>query len=156
MLYIQFRMLRGHYAKMTRGLFPKRIIRYAGLTEPPMCTSAYLANVRPDHISSSYWFRSKKCSALARPRAGRYEYSPVCPSSVSELQCTVLASFLQSFVFATSLFTAPARPLLTRAAAAERLAGALSGTAPHRSVEDTVGFATSMLSGVTWRSGGPR
>jgi hypothetical protein len=69
---------------------------------------------------------------------------------------TVLASFLQSFVFATSLFTAPARPLLTRAAAAERLAGALRGTAPHRSVEDTVGFATSMLSGVTWRSGGPR
>ena len=63
MLYRQFRMLRGHYAKMTRGLFPKRIIRYAGLTEPPMCTSAYLANVRPDHISSSYWFRSKKCSA---------------------------------------------------------------------------------------------
>ena len=62
MLYRQFRMLRGHYAKMTRGLFPKRIIRYAGLTEPPMCTSAYLANVRPDHISSSYWFRSKKCS----------------------------------------------------------------------------------------------
>ena len=70
MLYRQFRMLRGHYAKMTRGLFPKRIIRYAGLTEPPMCTSAYLANVRPDHISSSYWFRSKKCSAclLARTR----------------------------------------------------------------------------------------
>ena len=63
MLYRKFRMLRGHYAKMTRGLFPKRIIRYAGLTEPPMCTSAYLANVRPDHISSSYWFRSKKCSA---------------------------------------------------------------------------------------------
>ena len=62
MLYRKFRMLRGHYAKMTRGLFPKRIIRYAGLTEPPMCTSAYLANVRPDHISSSYWFRSKKCS----------------------------------------------------------------------------------------------
>jgi hypothetical protein len=44
-------------------------------------------------------------------------------------QGTVLASFLQSFVFATSLFTAPARPLLTRAAAAERLAGALRGTA---------------------------
>ena len=60
-------MLRGHYAKMTRGLFPKRIIRYAGLTEPPMCTSAYLANVRPDHISSSYWFRSKKCSAYMYP-----------------------------------------------------------------------------------------
>ena len=64
MLYRKFRMLRGHYVKMTRGLFPKRIIRYAGLTEPPMCTSAYLANVRPDHISSSYWFRSKKCSGL--------------------------------------------------------------------------------------------
>ena len=52
---------------MTRGLFPKRIIRYAGLTEPPMCTSAYLANVGPDIISSRYWFRSKKCSeALSR------------------------------------------------------------------------------------------
>ena len=65
MLYRKFRMLRGHYAKMTRGLFPKRIIRYAGLTEPPMCTSAYLANVGPDLISSRYWFRSKKCSVRA-------------------------------------------------------------------------------------------
>ena len=68
----------------------------------------------------------------------------------------VLASIFQSFVFATSLFPAPARPLLTRAAAAERMAGALSGTAPHRSVEDMVGFATRMLSGATWRSGRPR
>ena len=65
MLYRKFRMLRGHYAKMTRGLFPKRIIRYAGLTEPPMCTSAYLASVGPDLISSCYWCRSKKCSAYA-------------------------------------------------------------------------------------------
>ena len=71
MLYRKFRMLRGHYAKMTRGLFPKRIIRYAGLTEPPMCTSAYLANVRPDHISSSYWFRSKKCSGRLARRGTR-------------------------------------------------------------------------------------
>ena len=79
MLYIKFRMLRGHYAKMTRGLFPKRIIRYAGLTEPPMCTSAYLANVRPDHISSSYWFRSKKCSdaySEIENLTGRLETSP--------------------------------------------------------------------------------
>ena len=75
MLYRKFRMLRGHYAKMTRGLFPKRIIRYAGLTEPPMCTSAYLANVRPDHISSSYWFRSKKCSAPLDPTARLLESS---------------------------------------------------------------------------------
>ena len=66
---------------------------------------------------------------------------------------TVSASFLQSFDFAIAAFTAPARPLLTRAAAAERLAGAPSGTAPHRSVEDMVGFATSMLRGATWRSG---
>ena len=68
MLYRKFRMLWGHYAKMTRGLFPKRIIRYAGLTEPPMCTSAYFANVGPDLISSRYWFRSKKCSGLLLPR----------------------------------------------------------------------------------------
>ena len=67
MLYRKFRMLRGHYAKMTRGLFPKRIIRYAGLTEPPMCTSAYLANVGPDLISSRYWCRSKKCSGCLTP-----------------------------------------------------------------------------------------
>ena len=37
-------------------------------TEPPMCTSAYLANVSPDLISSRYWFRSKKCS-VAPPHA---------------------------------------------------------------------------------------
>ena len=79
MLYRKFRMLRGHYAKMTRGLFPKRIIRYAGLTEPPMCTSAYLANVGPDLISSRYWFRSKKCSATGG-RGHAPQQPPLAPS----------------------------------------------------------------------------
>ena len=63
---------------------------------------------------------------------------------VRRYNTTVLASIFQSFDFAIAAFTAPARPLLTRAAAAERLTGALSGTAPHRSVEDMVGSATSM------------
>ena len=54
--------------------------------------------------------------------------------------CTVSASILQSFVFAIAAFTPPARPSLMRAAAAERLAGAPSGAAPHRRVEGLVEF----------------
>eukprot|EP00966_Prymnesium_polylepis_P205649 4765648-Prymnesium_polylepis.1 len=48
---------------------------------------------------------------------------------------TVSASVLGSFGFRHGAFTPPARPLLTRAAATERLAGAPSGAAPHRRVE---------------------
>ena len=53
---------------------------------------------------------------------------------------TVLASIFRSFDFPIRTFTAPARPLLTPAAAAERLAGAPSGAAPHRRVEGLVEF----------------
>ena len=52
----------------------------------------------------------------------------------------MLASILQSFDFAIAAFTPPARPSLMRAAAAERLAGAPSGAAPHRRVEGLVEF----------------
>ena len=53
---------------------------------------------------------------------------------------TVAATILPSFDFALAVFTPPARPSLMRAAAAERLAGAPSGAAPHRRVEGLVEF----------------
>eukprot|EP00966_Prymnesium_polylepis_P254653 5884204-Prymnesium_polylepis.1 len=54
--------------------------------------------------------------------------------------CTVSASILPSFDFARAAFTPPARPSLMRPAAAERLASAPSGAAPHRRVEGLVDF----------------
>ena len=44
----------------------------------------------------------------------------MCPTQLSDMHSTVSASILQSFDFVIAVFTPPARPLLTRAAALER------------------------------------
>ena len=66
--------------------------------------------------------------------------------------CTVLASILQSFDFAIAAFTAPARPLLTPAAAQESLVGAPSGTPPRTRVDGVKKIAVPMVNGVAQRS----
>ena len=60
---------------------------------------------------------------------------------------------LGSFDFVVALFTPPVTAPVMLAAAHERLADLPHGAAPHRSVEDMLGFADNMLSGATWRSG---
>jgi hypothetical protein len=65
---------------------------------------------------------------------------------------TVLASILQSFDFAIAAFTAPARPLLTPAAAQESLVGAPSGKPPRTRVDGVKKVAVPMVNGVAQRS----
>ena len=65
---------------------------------------------------------------------------------------TVLASILQSFDLASAAFTAPARPLLTPAAAQERMAGAPSGVSTHSYFGSFNFFAVAMANGVAQRS----
>jgi hypothetical protein len=59
---------------------------------------------------------------------------------------------LASFDFVTSSFTAPVRPLLTPAAAQERMAGAPSGAATHSHFGSFNVFAVAMANGVAQRS----
>jgi hypothetical protein len=65
---------------------------------------------------------------------------------------TVSASISQSFDFAIAAFTAPARPLLTPAAAQESLVGAPSGTPPRTRVDSVKQIAVPMVNG--WRERG--
>ena len=65
---------------------------------------------------------------------------------------TVTASILQSFDFIIAAFTAPARQLLTPAAAQERMIGAPSGTATHSHFGSFNIFAVAMANGVAQRS----
>ena len=65
---------------------------------------------------------------------------------------TVAASILPGFDFPLAVFTPPARPSLTPAAAQESLAGAPSGTAPHSHFGSFDIFAVAMANGVAQRS----
>ena len=65
---------------------------------------------------------------------------------------TVSASILGGFDFRRRAFIPTARPLLTRAAAAERLAGAPRDTARLRCAKSVVDFAANFLRRATQRS----
>jgi len=70
----------------------------------------------------------------------------------SHYESTVLASVLGSFGFRHGAFTPPARPLLTPAAAQERMADAPSGVTTHSHFGSFNFFAVAMANGVAQRS----
>eukprot|EP00966_Prymnesium_polylepis_P255467 5902442-Prymnesium_polylepis.1 len=64
----------------------------------------------------------------------------------------VSASILSSFDFVIAAFTPPVRPLLTRAAAQERMAGAPSGVPTHSHFGSFNFFTVAMANGMAQRS----
>ena len=78
-------------------------------------------------------------------------FQPDGPRRLSQPE-RVQASILSSFDFVRDVFTPPARPRLTPAAAQDRMVGAPGGKATHTRVGGFNFFAVPMTNGVAQRS----